>query len=145
MQVKQIFFYLFIYILYIFISISTTFMFKGFVEFKDATITTIQALVFIFVLSLYDKLTKFSEKFHFQVTPGKACRGGWYLHQGDKTCQDMMKTEQGQNEISRYNCRKGMIGMSANNFNFTPDSNSQWENERCIGKQSDNIDDNGIF
>lgn len=79
---------------------------------------------------------------NFSITPAKKCMGGWYLHQGNspeaKMCQEMANTPEGLDEINRYSCGSGeFIGMPAHGFNYTPLSNSQWNNDRCKKPASD--------
>jgi len=83
------------------------------------------------------------------ITPAKLCAGGPYMWQGNshnaKMCREMASTQEGRDEISRYECGAGYIGMPKNNFRFTPISNDYWKNARCDGSPSCNVEDNGIF
>lgn len=83
------------------------------------------------------------------ITPAKLCAGGQYMWQGNspraKMCREMTSTQKGRDEISRYECGAGYIGMPGGNFRFTPVSNVYWKNARCDGSPSYNVEDNGIF
>lgn len=83
------------------------------------------------------------------ITPAKLCSGGPYMWQGNspiaKMCREMASTQKGRDEISRYECGTGYIGMPGDNFRSTPVSNDCWKNARCDGSTSCNVEDNGIF
>jgi hypothetical protein len=133
---------------------STVYMTGGVLNtYKSWMIIGVSTLVVLFAIAGYIKGSKlFNENFHFQLSPGKSCQGGAYMNQGDspraKMCRSMMMTPEGQEDINRYKCNKGFIGMpkgtGVHGFNFSPDSNSNWKNERCMNNNQD-IEDNGIF
>ena len=84
------------------------------------------------------------------LSRAKLCRGGAYMNQGDseraKFCRKLASTPSGLAAISRVSCGAGFVGGGeGSNFKFTPISNGNWQNERCDGEISCNVDDNGIF
>ena len=82
----------------------------------------------------------------FTVSPGKLCRGGWYMNQGDscraKMCQKLASTKEGQEELTRYNCGPGFNGMPGCGFEYTP---MECRGASCSGCPSCNVEANGIF
>ena len=86
------------------------------------------------------------------ITPAKRCSGGPYMNQGNsqraKACRELALTQEGRNEIGRYECAVGYNGMPGKRFEFTPISNSEYKNERCMPKNKPfacDVDNNGIF
>lgn len=72
---------------------------------------------------------------NLNLTLGKLCRGGPYMWQGDaklaKACRELNSSDEGKDEISRYECGPGFSGMPGCGFKFTPDSDKCWNNARC--------------
>ena len=70
-----------------------------------------------------------NQSFHFEVSPLKRCCGGPYMYTGDaelgKFCASMTGCQK-QNNC----CGKGFVG-APKRFEYTPESNSEWKNERC--------------
>ena len=120
----------------------------------DATIiilgiACIGAVVGIFYLLQMNKMQS-KDNFHFELDPAKACRGGPYMWQGNaelaKTCRKLDSTKAGKQAIQSYECPcPGSVGMPARHggFQYTPQSDAQWQNARCKGKVS--FENNGIF
>lgn len=86
------------------------------------------------------------------ITAGKRCMGGPYMNQGNspraRACRELARTQEGRHEIGRYECGVGFNGMPGNRFEFTPISNDQYKNERCMPKNKPFAciaEDNGIF
>ncbi len=51
-------------------------------------------------------------------------------------------------KIGRYECEVGYNGMPGKRFEFTPISNAEYKNERCMPKNKPfacDVDNNGIF
>jgi len=72
-----------------------------------------------------------TDNFRFEVSPGKKCRGYPYMQSGDpkllEECTKFLATEEGKNMKS---C-DGMYVGKPTPFEYTPESNDQWENKRC--------------
>jgi hypothetical protein len=72
-----------------------------------------------------------TDNFRFEVSPGKKCRGYPYMQSGDpkllEECTKFLATEEGKNMKS---C-DGMYVGKPSRFEYTPESNDQWENNRC--------------
>jgi hypothetical protein len=72
-----------------------------------------------------------TDNFRFEVSPGKKCRGYPYMQSGDpkllEECTKFLATEKGKNMKS---C-DGMYVGKPSRFEYTPESNDQWENNRC--------------
>jgi hypothetical protein len=108
------------------------------------------AIIFSLAFVGYSQVTKlFPEGYCPSGLGAKTCRGGSYMYQGNsdraKFCQELESTPEGQAEINRYDCGKGYNGMPGNHFEFTPDSNNLWNNERCNTAGGCNPENNGIF
>ena len=89
---------------------------------------------------------------NFEVTPGKLCRGGPYMWQGNskkaKMCRRMAESKEGKKQINRYQCPSGFSGMPLNNWSYTPVSGPGWQNQRCEDSKNQQLCDpsrNGIF
>lgn len=82
------------------------------------------------------------------VTPAARCRGGPYFWQGDseqaRMCRDMAKTKEGQCAIASFNCPTGYEGIPKVPFVYTPLSNSDWKNERCVDKHKCPCENTGL-
>lgn len=72
----------------------------------------------------------------FHVSPARQCSGGLYLHTGNdprsKMCRKLLTNQKGCQAIENVNCPSGFHGRNVN-FEFTPDSGPNWQNERCDG------------
>ena len=104
-----------------------------------------------YTLGIYGFVTAtdlFKESYSYQTSPGKLCRGGPYMWQGDseqaKLCRKLASTPEGQAEIQRYSCGAGYSGMPACRFKDTPMSNGNWTNKRCTCL-SDDVDENSFL
>jgi len=94
-------------------------------------------LITIVLLSVY-KLTNIqqieTESFHFELSKSKKCQGYPYMHSSNpellKECAQELSTEKGS-------CNARCGGHNLNHFEYTPESNQYWENERC-GQQKPN-------
>jgi hypothetical protein len=94
-------------------------------------------LITILLLSVY-KLTNIQHKekegFHFELSKSKKCQGYPYMHSSNpellKECAQELSTEEGR-------CNARCNGHNLNHFEYTPESNQYWENERC-GQQKPN-------
>ena len=94
-------------------------------------------LITIVLLSVY-KLTNIQHKekegFRFELSKSKKCQGYPYMHSSNpellKECTQELSTEEGR-------CNARCNGHNLNNFEYTPESNQYWENERC-GQQKPN-------
>ena len=94
-------------------------------------------LITIVLLSVY-KLTNIQHKekegFHFELSKSKKCQGYPYMHSSNpellKECAQELSTEEGR-------CNARCNGHNLNHFEYTPESNQYWENERC-GQQKPN-------
>ena len=82
-----------------------------------------------------------TDNFHFEVSPGKKFRGYPYMQSGDpkllEECTRFLATEEGKNMKS---C-DGMYVGKPTTFEYTPESNDQWKNQRC--KCEKNINKSG--
>ena len=72
----------------------------------------------------------------WDITPPATCAGGPYFWQGDdensRKCRELASTEEGRIAISSYNCPTGLVGRPGLPFYYTPISDDNWENERCM-------------
>ena len=118
---------------------------------KRGGIVMISSIIFSLFFVGYMQLTGLlKEGFNFCPSPGpKLCRGGPYMWQGDseraKYCRKLAATPEGDAQIKRYECGKGMIGMPGCGFKYTPMSDDCWRNQRCDSPAGCDIESNGIF
>lgn len=72
-----------------------------------------------------------TDNFHFEVSPGKKCRGYPYMQSGNpkllEECTKFLSTEEGKKMAS---C-DGMYVGKPSSFEYTPESDHNWENKRC--------------
>lgn len=105
---------------------------------KDIKLFGVSALYTIIIIGLFylARLHAPHEGFTEPIKPCM-CKGGAYLYQGDSArsqmCRELLSTEQGRKLASDCQCKSGQAGRPGILFNYTPDSNNQWENERCPG------------
>ena len=75
-----------------------------------------------------------SDGFHFQVSSEKMCRGYPYMQSSNpellKKCGELLSSPEGKKIAS---C-DGMYVGKPYSFEYTPESNDNWENERCKQK-----------
>jgi hypothetical protein len=71
-----------------------------------------------------------ADGFNFEVTPAKKCQGGPYMwSSASKELQDYCNKLE-KKEYDKVNCgNRGFIGRPIK-FEYTPESNHKWENER---------------
>lgn len=80
-----------------------------------------------------------TDKFDFEVTPAKRCQGYPYMTQSGtdhEFCKQLLSTQAGVNEYNDVNCGPAFPGRPLPFFEYTPESNDRWENDRCSGGQS---------
>jgi hypothetical protein len=152
-SLKEVIFIILIVVLYIIvITVSTS---PKINIHGDNSILVILLVIILCTASLfiyYNYVLKKKEPFTFEVTTGKLCRGGPYMwgnpndeNNKFKPCWDMLETPKGQHELSRYNCGPFYQGMPGRNFQYTPLSDSKWQNARCKNNKELDIRDNGIY
>ena len=112
-----------------------------FVKFKSVSPIVssyiVSFLITIVLLSVY-KLANIQhqekEGFRFELSKSKKCQGYPYMHSSNpellKECAQELSTEEGR-------CNARCNGHNLNHFEYTPESNQYWENERC-GQQKPN-------
>ena len=75
-----------------------------------------------------------TDNFHFEVSPGKKCRGYPYMQSGNpkllEECTKFLSTEEGKKMAS---CDGMYVGRPSSfpSFEYTPESDYNWENKRC--------------
>lgn len=150
-SLSKILFFILIGVLYIVFFLATNYFYVG----KSSSVTkgailVSAAIIFSLVFVGYAQVTKlFPEGYCDTGLGAKACRGGPYMWQGTspraKFCQALASTPEGREKIASYECGAGYSGMPGKGFQFTPDSNSTWNNARCDTPSGCNVRDNGIF
>lgn len=144
--------------------------------FEKSSVSKIVVLLFagVYTLALFGYIQLFNPfcsegyKYDYQNCDGRTggCSGedqvwaitiqkmfrGPYMSQGNtqrgRVCREFARTQEGRNEIGRYECEVGYNGMPGKRFEFTPISNSKYKNERCMPKNRSfacDVDNNGIF
>lgn len=150
-SLSKILFFILIAVLYIVFFISSNHFYNGTTsDIKRGLILLSSAVIFSLVFVGYAQVTKlFPEGYCDGGIGAKACRGGSYLYNGDspraKFCQALASTPEGQAEIDSYECGSGFSGLPGKGFQFTPESNSMYNNERCNRSEMGSMRDNGIF
>jgi hypothetical protein len=76
-----------------------------------------------------------ADNFYFQVTPAKMCQGFPYMQTSDPElynfCSKMLSTPNGVNAYDMVNCSTpGFVGRPVH-FQYTPESDANWSNQRC--------------
>lgn len=85
------------------------------------------------------------DNFHFEVTPAKKCEGYPYMQSSDPEllnfCTNLLSTPEGVDKYDAVNCCGGCgyVGRPLAMFEYTPESNDKWENERCSQKITDTL------
>lgn len=85
---------------------------------------------------LFSNLDRSSENF-WDVSPAAQCKGGnWYNWQGDsdeaKMCRDLASSDEGRCAIASYSCPTGFIGTPKIPYYYSPLSDDNWQNQRCM-------------
>ena len=114
--------------LFIILLVSFVYIFP---KLKDNQLNSIMKSVIIFaVVIIFNILLKHSKDgFHFELTPEKHCDGGPYMWSSSPEKQALC-SKFTKNDLSRYNCPVGFHGRPVW-WDYTPESNNQWKNERC--------------
>lgn len=72
----------------------------------------------------------------WDVSDYAKCKGGPYFWQGDseisKMCRKLASTPEGRIGLSGYNCPTGYVGQPGLPFYYSPLSDDNWQNERCM-------------
>lgn len=172
--ISKIGFFLLTFVLYI----GIVYLTKGSIyTFEQSNVSKIVVLLFagVYTLALFGYIQLFNPfckegyQYYYQkcderhsecsgedqswsITPSKRCLGGNYMSQGNtqrgRACSEFSDTQEGKNEINKYECANGYNGMPGKRFEFTPISNSEYKNERCMHKNKPfdcDVDNNGIF
>ena len=133
LSVKEIGFFCLVFLL---ISV-TIFAFKQKSKFKGILLEIFAPLVVSLFVTLILVLTyKFakianvqSDGFHFEVSPGKRCRGYPYMQSSNpellEECGKILS------KGKKMPSCDGMYVGRPYSFEYTPESNDQWKNERC--------------
>lgn len=97
----------------------------------------ITSLFFIILLKgMLEIRDRTKDNFTFEVTPAKKCAGGPYMYSSDKKLQEECSKITNE-EMAQVACGQGFHGRP-DHFDFTPLSNSKWENERCSSGYNEN-------
>jgi len=103
--------------------------------FPFSLLVAIVLAIVYYTTKVYESAcNKSSDSFHFEVTKAKQCQGGPYMHQSGEThemCKEFMSTQEGQDQYCMYNC--GLHGFNGRpvHFEYTPLSDSNWNNTTC--------------
>ena len=92
-----------------------------------ATSFLLTLFLIIIYIGLYSKPT--IDSFTFEVTPEKKCCGGLYMLQNDPEATEYCKNLP-KEVLDYYCCGTGFNGAPVH-YEYTPESNSKWENKRC--------------
>jgi hypothetical protein len=130
---ENIIFFTIVFVLYICLNINNKdpMIYQAIVKTTVIAIFyTILLIITFIILKMY--IPKTVDNFDFEVSPNKKCCGGPYMWGGIdsptyKYCSDPINKE----SISCACCGGGYTGGGNVKFNYTPESNSQWKNERC--------------
>jgi len=106
-------------------------------------------LVYTLVMVALFFLAKLQNKEDFwDVSDAAKCKGGAYFWQGDsensQMCRAMAATPEGKIAISGYNCPSGYVGQPGLPFYYSPISDDNWENERCMDMPDCPLVDTGM-
>lgn len=89
------------------------------------------SLVLLILLCVLKK-SNIIDQFVFEVTPAKLCDGGPYMWSSNPELQKFCSSVS-EKDIKSVSCPIGYHGRPVH-FNYTPESNSKWENSRCDGE-----------
>lgn len=66
----------------------------------------------------------------FVLSPASQCKGSPYLYSGDdefsRMCQSLMQTQEGREDIARYNCAPQFDGIPKSFPTYSAHTNSLW-------------------
>jgi len=99
-------------------------------------ISSVVGALFLFLIYKLAKVAKCKgESFHFELPLSKRCEGFPYMQSSNpkllKKCADMLSTSQGRHDYAQVNCGTAGFNGRPVHYNYTPESNAMWENERC--------------
>jgi len=136
LSAKELLFFILMFIV-IFVSCKSSFIFEA--QSKPLNLIGI-SLIGTVVLVLVYKLGKIprcqTDMFHFEVTPEKLCEGFPYMQSSDPElfnyCSKLLSTSSGVQKFDSVNCSNPVfVGRPLARFEYTPESDSKWENKRC--------------
>ena len=144
---KQILFYLLIFLIYVLFTYVTRFSICSFEKSLMSKFVFVLTGIFLtLVIYLFERLLKpFNSESYcnscrpnskpWDISPAKLCSPGPYTWQGSsqraRMCRALYSTPEGRKSIDRLDCGSGYHGVPSKNFKFTPLSDHNWENRRC--------------
>lgn len=109
---------------------------------KPQAVYLLGALVYTFIITAIYHISGLhhSSEGFWQLSPGARFKGAdWYTCQGDspeaQECRKLLSSPEGRCQIASYSCPTGYSGVPKIPFVYTPLSNDEWKNERCMKKK----------
>jgi hypothetical protein len=131
-SIKQIFFFIFIFVLYCI----TYFIghYFGIGTNNGKLIFVISSVIFTLALYGYVEMAGLFKESFLELSP-RVCKGGPFFWTDDgpisQYCKALSSTPEGIAKIEAQSCGKGYVGKPINHFEDTPMSNDCWQNEMC--------------
>lgn len=148
-SMREVVFFIFTFLLF-YLSVSIAKFWIKHIQNHSEIIYLIVGLVYTLVLvAVYylANLNGTNEGF-WTVSPAARCRGGPYMWQGDsetaKMCRKMAETPEGRCAISSFNCPTGYDGIPKTPFYYSPLSDDNWQNERCVDRPDCPCNETGL-
>lgn len=103
---------------------------------SSMAIMSILATILLLLVYKFANVSSYSkDSFLFEVSGPKQCEGGPYMISSASPelqdyCKKLWSTTEGISKYNSMNCSKGFEGRPVH-FDYTPESNDKWKNERC--------------
>lgn len=136
LSTKEIAFFVVIFILIFLFSMAASH--NAFAHRFVLVITSFLGTTLLAVIYKFGKIPNCQQdNFHFQVSKPKLCQGWPYMQTSapkeiQEYCSKLLSTPEGKQKYDSMNCATpGFVGRPVH-FEYTPESNANWKNERCI-------------
>jgi hypothetical protein len=136
LSTKEIAFFVVIFIQILLFSIAASH--NAFAHRSLLMVTSLLGTILLVIVYKFGQIPNCQkDNFDFRVSRPKLCQGGPYMlssapQEVQDYCNNLWSTEKGRNEYASMNCTApGFVGRPLH-FEYTPESNANWENERCI-------------
>lgn len=100
-----------------------------------AIVSVLATIILLLVYKFAKVSSDSNDTFLFEVSGPKQCEGGPYMISSASPelqayCNKLWSTPEGMAKYYSMNCSKEFDGRPVH-FEYTPESNDKWENERC--------------
>ena len=153
-SIKEIFFFILIFVTFV-ITTHGTIIISNQLKINVLTASILSGIIQVILILALFYLLKFNNHSSvdgyklLEISPHKLCKGGSYMNNGTSVksnfCKKYMNSECGQKMLNKYTCPLGNMGMQRREFEYSPLSDSNYENAACKDYDCANVSPVGLF